>query len=479
MMHLPKVIALCALLVLSAFSAETVADDWPTYQHDNRRSGATKEKLKFPLESSWTFKSSRPPQTAWEGPAKWDAYSTQSDLKSMRNFDPAFYVTAVGDLMYFGSSADDAAHCLNAITGETVWSYYTSAPVRVPPTIDNGKAYFGSDDGKAYCVDAKTGALIWEQKPSTDDRFIPVNGKLISTYPVRTGVLVQDGIAYFGASLLPWRDSFLMAVSADSGHMDGPGLFKTVQKGLAMQGAFLASDDYVYVLQGRSAPIVFNRDEGKRRGVIGGEGGIYALLTEDNSFIAGAPSQKEDRFKETTESGESRDQMASYEGANRIVIDGGIAYLHAKGELSAFKRSEYLEIQAEIIAREPEAERLRREIKLTKRALDKDKENEALKTTLRDAVKAQKIIKDEIDSFIAKLPDCFMWRVECDNVHALIKAGNVLIAGGSDTVVAYDPKTGEQVWDAEVNGVAHGLTVARGQLYVSTDKGYIYCYTGA
>ncbi len=473
------------LRTLSAFtlalmlSLHSFAEDWPTLQHDNRRSGATSASLNFPLDANWTFKSPRPPQTAWEGPAKWDAYSAQSDLKSMRNFDPAFYVTAVGDRVYFGSSADDAAHCLDAKTGKEIWTYYTNGPVRVPPTIDNGKAYFGSDDGNAYCVDAKTGEFIWQQKPADDDRYIPVNGKLTSTYPVRTGVLVKDGIAYFGASLLPWRNSYLMAVSADSGHLDGPGLFKKVETGMAMQGAFLASKDHIYVLQGRSAPIVFNRDEGKKRGTIGGEGGIYALITEDNSFIAGSPSQKVDYFKETTESGESRDQMASYEGANRIVIDGGVAYLHAKGELSAFKRSEYMALQAEIIQREPDAEKLRKDIKTLKKQLEKDKDSALLKKKMRDAVKSQKLLKDEIDGFIAQLPDCFMWRIECDNAHALIKAGNTLIAGGTNSVAAYDPATGKQIWDTEVEGIAHGLAVAQGQLYVSTDKGYIYSYKGA
>ena len=98
---------------------------------------------------------------------------------------------------------------------------------------------------------------------------------------------------------------------------------------------------------------------------------------------------------------------------------------------------------------------------------------------MRDTVKEQKIIKDEIDSYIAKLPDCFMWRIECDNAHALIKAGNTILAGGSNVVTAYDPATGKELWDTKVDGIAHGLTVAQGQLYISTDKGLIYCYTSA
>lgn len=466
-----------SLAIATTISSTTIAEDWPTYQHDNRRSGATSENLKFPLDSSWTFKSQRPPQTAWEGPAKWDAYSTQSDLKSMRNFDPAFYVTVVKDDVYFGSSADDAVHCFDAKTGQEKWSFFTNGPVRIPPTISNGKAYFGSDDGNAYCVNAKTGAFIWQNKASNDDKFIPNNGKLVSTYPVRTGVLVKDGIAYFGASLLPWRDSHLVAANAETGNLDGPGLYKQTYTGMAMQGAFLASDEYIYVLQGRSAPIVMNRDRGKRRGTIGGEGGIYALITEDDHFIAGSPSQKVDRFVETDERG--RDQMASYEGANRIVVDGGIAYLQSKGELSAFNRQQYIDIQSEIYVREPELKRIEKELKDLRDKVKRNKDDKELKDILRKVTKERKIVKDAMDDYISKLPDCFLWRIPCENPHSLVKAGNTLFTGGTGNVIAYATKTGKQVWDSQVEGAAHGITVANGRLYISTDKGYIYCFEGA
>lgn len=91
---------------------------WPTYRHDNRRSGVTPESLAFPLVRQWVWKSPQPPQTAWSGPAKWDAYSGNSGLQSMRNFDPCFYVTSDGERVLFGSSADDAVHAIDAATGK-------------------------------------------------------------------------------------------------------------------------------------------------------------------------------------------------------------------------------------------------------------------------------------------------------------------------------------------------------------------------
>ena len=105
---------------LFLFAAVTIvhANDWPTYRHDNRRSGVSQEQLPVQLKEAWVYKSSAPPQTAWSGPAKWDAYSGNKDLQSMRNFDPAFFVTSVGKDVYFGSSVDNAVHCLDAGTGK-------------------------------------------------------------------------------------------------------------------------------------------------------------------------------------------------------------------------------------------------------------------------------------------------------------------------------------------------------------------------
>ena len=116
------------------------AEDWPTYGHDNRRSHVTGETLALPLRLAWAYRSPLPPRTAWTGPAKWDAYASNEGLQSMRNFDPAFFVTAVGDRVFFGSSADNAAHCLDAETGAERWVAFAESPVRLPPSCSQTRA---------------------------------------------------------------------------------------------------------------------------------------------------------------------------------------------------------------------------------------------------------------------------------------------------------------------------------------------------
>ncbi|MDE0737487.1 MAG: PQQ-binding-like beta-propeller repeat protein, partial [Pirellulaceae bacterium] len=221
--------ALLALLLGTMHHA--TAADWPTYRHDNRRSGITREALSTAsLGLLWSWSSTLPPQSAWAGPAKWDAYAGIRGLKSMRMYDPVFHVVAAGNQVYFGSSVDDSAHCLDATTGKPLWQFTTEGPVRIAPSYHSGRLYFGSDDGHAYCLNAKTGDLRWRFNPSLqgnngtlpDDlaHRIVHNGRLIPFWPCRSGLMIQSGTAYFSASLFPWHPSYLCAVNAINGQPD-------------------------------------------------------------------------------------------------------------------------------------------------------------------------------------------------------------------------------------------------------------------
>ena len=69
-------------------------DDWPMLAHDSFHSNQTAEQLPVSeLRLAWTYRSPQPPQPAWAGPAKWDAYSHLRGLRSMRQYDPVFHTT--------------------------------------------------------------------------------------------------------------------------------------------------------------------------------------------------------------------------------------------------------------------------------------------------------------------------------------------------------------------------------------------------
>ena len=451
-------------------SYPALGTDWPTYRFDNRRSGVTAEKLPLPLRQAWVYSSPGRPQTAWPGPAKWDAFADLKGLKSMRNFDPVFYVTVVGDSVYFGSSVDDATHCLDASTGREKWVFFTDGPVRLPPTYHKDRVFFGSDDGFVYCAHAQKGTIAWKYKAAENGKLVPSNGKLISLWPCRTGVLVADGKAYFAASLAPWNESYLCAIDAKTGSDSGPGLYKSVQNGLTIQGAMLASPTRLYISQGRQSPIICNRASGRPLGSIGksGDGGVFALLADENTLIHGRGQNHRAGGELRSFDAKTRDYIATFPAATSMVATGKMAYLLSKNELSGFDRQKYLGLN-------------RRKNDLLSR---RDKASKSLKALGAKAGEVEgKALSEEIEKIKAglaeidgQMPSCFVWKVECAYPHSLILAGDVLFAGGDDGVAAFSAEDGKRLWDTSVKGKAHGLAAANGHLLVSTDVGRIYCF---
>lgn len=323
------------IFILSLVFVLPAAADWPTYGHDNRRSHVTTESLEFPLEEIWIRRSPIPPQTAWTGPAKWDAFASNDGLQSMRNFDPVFFVTAAADRVYFGSSVDDAAHCLDAETGEEIWVAFADSAVRLPPTIADGKAWFGADDGLVYCVSADDGTEIWRYRAVENPKMIPSNGKLISPWPIRTGVMIESGVAWFGSSLFPWESSFLCAVDAKTGEPR----FVEEQSKVTLQGALLASAERIYAPQGRAQPLVFAKKSGVRVGEVTGSGGVWCILTEHEELISMPKNQKEkEETVKLTVPGQ-KESILSIPAASRMIASGERIFVHQRGALKALDRN--------------------------------------------------------------------------------------------------------------------------------------------
>jgi len=468
--HLPSMIAMPLAALCLLLAATGMAEDWPTYRHDNARSAVTPEDLDLPLAAQWIFVPPHPPAPAWTNPAK---------EKARVRFDEAYHVAAAGDAVYFGSSADGTIYCLDAVTGQLRWSTITGGPVRVAPTIWNGAVYVGSDDGHAYCLDARNGRVNWKVRGAYGQNQVLGNGYMISLWPIRTGVMVENGIAYFGAGVFPHETLFLCAVNAEDGSLlwrndtYGETGYKLEFGGVSPQGPLLASEDTLFVPSGRAMPAAFNKSDGTFMSYLppGGKiGGTWALLTEDR-LIAGVESKR----AYSPKGHPVRNTAYAWFPGVQLVVEGDYAYMVTFEELAALDRKAFSfaeEWRANLDKeRKPLVDRLNiLESKARRLAGDKLEAVRAelglVKRQLADMSEEQ----EHIEAAVRR------WEHPWKHHHALMLAGDLLFAGGDNTVAAVLKKTGQELWSGSVDGKACGLAAANGRLLVSTDTGQIVCF---
>ena len=278
------VVMIAALwLPLLAAHNQLHAEDWPTFRHDVSRSGVSTEKLLAPLAKAWTYRTAFPPLPAF-GTGYPHVTNWEGGVEKRRiDFDRADSVVTAGGNVYFGSVGDGRVYCLDPATAQIRWTFSTGGPVRLAPAIHEGRLYVGSDDGCVYCLNASDGKQVWKFRAAPDDLHVVGHGRLISLWPVRTGVLVDSGVAYFGAGIFPTEGVFLYAVDAVTGKL----LWKNDQASelrlaqISPQGYMLCTPQQLIVPMSRLAPGVFDRKTGqseKRLSIYYG-GGTFAALS--------------------------------------------------------------------------------------------------------------------------------------------------------------------------------------------------------
>ncbi len=502
--------------------------DWPTYLHDISRVGYTPEALAAPLRQGWVQSSPTPPQLAFSGE---DGRTIEGlELRNRVRFDDVFHVAIVAGRVFYGSSVDGRVYCRNLKTGVEEWAFFTDAPVRLAPTVADGRVFIGSDDGHVYCLDAVTGKLIWKLRAGSNDERILARGRMISRWPVRTGVLVEDGKAYFGAGVFPHENVFLYAVDAATGKViwknDAISQEDAGRNDLSPQGYLLATKETLFVPSGRSLASAFNRATGEFlnkpapgwRGDAGGQiGGTQALLVDDQIYAVGehqilAIDQKKGKTgfawfqgRQMTLAGDigymangkaivAVDRLRHAEGTReRHRIEGTISKLNAD-----LKKHAALTELKKVQAAEAELKAARSELKALEAAgKTQSAEFATAQTALSKFEKAfaaagQRYEPKRLDyqkkkDQLAKLQkeraqfsdEGVKWRTPLKHDSSMILSGQTLVVGGQDEVVCLDANTGNPVWKSVVEGEARGLAAAEGHLIVSTTAGKIYSFPDA
>ncbi|HEY2572939.1 MAG TPA: PQQ-binding-like beta-propeller repeat protein [Verrucomicrobiaceae bacterium] len=353
---------------------------------------------------------------------------------------------------------------------------------------------------------------------------------MTSRWPVRTGVLVDDGIAYFGAGVFPHENVYLYAVDAATGKViwknDSISQQDAGRNDLSPQGYLLATADTLFVPSGRSLAASINRATGEYlvkpetawRADAGGQiGGTQAFLADDQIYAVGehhilALDQKKQKAgfgwfagRQMTLSGDmgfmangtavtAIDRLQHAVGTRErhkveLVASKLASDLRKHAALTDAKKLETAQSELREAATELqalEAAGAGGAAKLEKaRALVAEKQKHAAKTAekyeeKRADYQAKKEQLAKANEEIAKISDSgIRWRFETPHDSALIVAGDTLVVGGKGEVVALDVAGGKPVWRTAVDGDACGLAAANGHLVVSTSTGKIYVFADA
>ena len=297
-----------------------------------------------------------------------------------------------------------------------------------------------------------------------NDELLLARGRMITRWPVRTGIVVEDGVAYFGAGVLPHETVLLFAVDAKDGSViwrnDTISQENAGRNPLSPQGYLLCSSERLIVPSGRSLPAAFDRATGRElyhrdhswRTTAGGVvGGTKAVLADGQIYSSGPQ-----HFLALDE-GKGSVGFAWVTGRQLVVSD----------DRACVADGQHIICLDRLMHAKATVERQKASIEL------KDLRG---KRAQMDA-EEYKTKSEALTVKIAELSEVgVLWKTPCPHDEAMIVVGNTVFAGGDKGVAAFDFETGEATWQAEVEGVAGGLAAANGRLIVSTTLGKIYCF---
>ncbi len=476
--------------------------DWPTFAHDSQRSYVTDEALKPPLHLQWVYDAPAPPAAGWSLPV--NGYGARKN-KSNVSYDDSHPAILVGDSVYFCSSAENCVHAVAAESGEIRWTFFTDAAPRLAPTFWRGKLFFGADDGRVYCLDAEDGSVVWTHNAAPTAETMLGYGRFSSVWPIRTGVMIDEGVAYFTAGLFPSEGVYLYAVDPQDGRvLWRQGVGRLAGGGsLAPQGYMLATRDSIFVTS-RVAPSRFNKRDGrfipfatpfpnrpKAHEYRFYNGGDYAQIWDGRHIIFGRacllsydPDEEWTNRYRKTERGQLRFQWFN---ARQTVLRDGIAYFAMDDHLLAIDQDRLPAVsEAEIREFEEVYKRLRVANRLDRMAEyerivaahgeEHSRAKELRQGSLRYSQAAWDKWLAESPALFEKIRKQCRWMVPLDATESLILAGDVLYAGGENDVYAIDASGGKLLWQATTDSRVRSLAAANGRLTVSTVDGKVRCY---
>ncbi|MHC4558664.1 MAG: outer membrane protein assembly factor BamB family protein [Planctomycetota bacterium] len=169
-------------------SEDRDVDEWPTYRHDEIRSGATKTEVNLPFSEKWRV-------------------DLGGGLTSP---------VVAGGRLYVSKRDNHTLYALDSGNGDKKWTFTAGGEVDSPPTVYHGLVIFGSADGRVYCLRASDGVLVWRFRAAPSDFRLVSYGHLESVWPVHGSVLINKDAIYCVAGRSTFLDGGLRFYSLDA-----------------------------------------------------------------------------------------------------------------------------------------------------------------------------------------------------------------------------------------------------------------------
>jgi outer membrane protein assembly factor BamB len=417
--------------VIAFYGGVAKADDWATWGGNATRSAAVQSELPPTLHLSWTLKL-REPDPAW--------HSNQDRVQFDRMYEPV----VAGQRMFVGSMVSDRVTAYDTDTGRELWRFYTDGPVRLAPAVSGDKVYFACDDGHLYCVSAADGSLNWKFRGGPLDRHVLGNDRLISIYPARGAPVVADGTVYVAASVWPFMGVFIHALDAETGEVrwtnSGTGSMYILQQhdrpafaGIAPQGYLVVSGDTLLVSGGQTLPAAFDRHTGKF---------LHYNLNTREMGEKGASGYHVRAARDFFVTNEYMFRLSDGAYLARIdypiITDTSLLSIDPDGTLRAYEHAMQVE-------------------------KTKDRKGRGtVKATLDERWSAP------LESKLNRLHLAAVTRVYGTGENGLVAAIEFSEQSGNPRIA----------WSTTVEGEPLSLIAADDKLFVSTDRGAIYCFAG-
>ena len=191
---------------------------WPTFHHDNLRTGYTSSPGPNMNLTLWT-------------------YNTAHDL-----YGPS--PSVVDGVLYISGGYGTSVYAINATTGAGIWNYTVATWIVSSPAVADGMVYFGGFDKNVTAINATTGAFIWN---------FTTPGWIAASSPA-----VEAGVVYIGGG---YGNAFYALNATDGSQIWNYTLSNNVHSSPALSAGmvyFGSFDNNVYALDTATGAKVWN-----------------------------------------------------------------------------------------------------------------------------------------------------------------------------------------------------------------------------